>query len=91
MKTLRSLLTWMFAVALAGSVAFAAQGPAGKRSAPKNETPAACGCAVDKDAKVCGVDKDCCCTGEKAKGKVEEKKAKAKKAAKADACEACGV
>jgi hypothetical protein len=34
------------------------------KAAPKAK--AACDCPKDKDGKVCGTDKDCCCTGAKA-------------------------
>ncbi len=89
MKTLRTLLALAFATALAGSVAFAAAEE--KKSAAKPEK-APCGCVVKKDGKVCGVDRDCCCTGEKAKGKDKaDKKAGDKKGHenKADAKACC--
>jgi hypothetical protein len=82
MKTLRTLLALAFATALAGSVAFADDH--GKATEAKPEK-AACGCVVKKDGKVCGVDSDCCCTGEKATGKKAEKKSE-KKADEKKAC-----
>lgn len=72
MKLIRSIIALAFATALAGSVAFADDH--GKKSEAKPEK-APCGCVVKKDGKVCGVDSDCCCTGEKAKGKSDAKKA----------------
>lgn len=80
MKLIQSIIALAFATALAGSVAFADDH--GKKSEAKPEK-APCGCVVKKDGKVCGVDSDCCCSGEKAKGKSEEKKAE-KKACCAD-------
>lgn len=71
MKLIRSILALAFATAIAGSVAFSA---ADEQKAAKPEK-APCGCVVKKDGKVCGVDSDCCCTGEKAKGKSDAKKA----------------
>lgn len=74
MKLLRTLLAFTFATALAGASAFAdGQGAKSEVKADK----AGCGCVVGKDKKVCGVDKDCCCTGEKAKGKKADKKKEA--------------
>lgn len=86
MKTLRTLLALAFATALAGSVAFAEVGD--KKGDVKAEK-APCGCVVGKDKKVCGVDKDCCCTGEKAKSKGKEKAAEKKAEKKADAKACC--
>jgi hypothetical protein len=60
----RSVLALAFISVLAGT-AFAATGDAGKTSDEK-AAKAPCGCAVKADGKVCGADKDCCCTGEKA-------------------------
>ena len=93
MKSLRSLLAPGFAALVAASVASANQQPsAPSKPAETKAEKAACGCATGKDAKVCGVDKDCCCTGEKAKGRTDEKKSADKKAAaKGEACDACGV
>jgi hypothetical protein len=67
MKTIRSLLVLAFAASLAGTAAFAEH----HEPAPTDKKPAkaACGCETGTDGKVCGVDKDCCCTGEKATGK----------------------
>jgi len=64
MNPLRFLLTLAAAFALA-SAASAADATPGKSSDPK-AAKAPCGCAIKDNAKVCGVDKDCCCTGEKA-------------------------
>lgn len=64
MNILRSLLALAIASTLA-TVAFAADGDACK-SSDKAAAKASCGCVVKADGKVCGVDKDCCCTGEKA-------------------------
>jgi len=61
MKTLRSVLVLGFA-----SVFFAVALNAADEKADKDKSPAGCDCAKDKDGKVCGVDKDCCCTGQKA-------------------------
>ncbi|HEX2101403.1 MAG TPA: hypothetical protein VHF69_12095 [Candidatus Synoicihabitans sp.] len=49
---------------------------AGETKSEKKEST--CGCEVGADGKACGVDKDCCCTGEKAKPK-EAKKPEEKK------------
>ena len=65
MNILRSLLAFAFASTFA-TVAFAADGEPAKPATEAKPAKAACGCAVKADAKVCGVDKDCCCTGEKA-------------------------
>lgn len=78
MKTLSTLLAFAFASVFAGSVAFAETGGAASYAKPAK---APCGCVVQKDGKVCGVDSDCCCTGEKAKGS-----AKTGKAAEKEAC-----
>ena len=62
MKTvLRLLLTGVFSVALCAASLAADQKPAAE-----DKNPAGCDCGKDKDGKVCGVDKDCCCTGQKA-------------------------
>ncbi len=66
MKSLRSLLALAFAAALAGTVAQAADKKPDAKPAKSD-----CGCEVGKDGKACGVDKDCCCTGEKAKPKTK--------------------
>lgn len=80
MKMIRSLFVLLFAGALAGSIALADHHESKKSDA--KPAKAACGCAVGKDGKVCGVDKDCCCSGEKAKkGKAEDKKPEADKPA----------
>jgi hypothetical protein len=78
MNLLRPLLAFFSALALAGSLAFA-EGALSDKAKPAK---AACGCPVGKDGKTCGIDKDCCCTGEKAKGK-----AAAAKCEQADKCE----
>jgi hypothetical protein len=44
---------------------WAARG-ADSKPAAEDKNPAGCDCGKDKDGKVCGVDKDCCCTGQKA-------------------------
>jgi hypothetical protein len=49
-----------FAVLCAASLA------ADPKPAAEDKNPAGCDCGKDKDGKVCGVDKDCCCTGQKA-------------------------
>jgi hypothetical protein len=64
MNRLRSLLVLASAFTLA-TAAFAADGDQRKPSDGK-AAKAPCGCAIKDNAKVCGVDKDCCCTGEKA-------------------------
>jgi hypothetical protein len=63
MKTLRFLLALTGASLLLSGYAFAAD-----KDQPKDQDKpkAACDCGKDKDGKVCGVDKDCCCTGAKA-------------------------
>jgi hypothetical protein len=63
MKLVPSLFAFAFASLLAATSAFAETAPA----APAKPAKAPCGCAVAADGKVCGKDKDCCCTGEKAK------------------------
>ena len=83
MKPLRSLPALAFAFILAGSAAFADVGDA-KAESKLEKAP--CGCAVGKDKKVCGVDTDCCCTGEKATGKKAEE---AKGEKDCSACTAC--
>jgi hypothetical protein len=91
MKTLRSLLALAFALALTGSAAFADR-PADRKVKGRATPGAVCGCVTGKDGKACGVDKDCCCTGEKAKGRPEEKKSAEAKPAAGDACcGACGA
>jgi hypothetical protein len=69
----RSFLALALVALFAGSFAFAEA---------KSEKPAKapCGCAIKKDGKVCGVDSDCCCTGEKAKGHATAAAATEKKA-----------
>lgn len=89
MKALRSLLVLAFATALAGTVALAEHHDEKKTDA--KPAKAACGCETGKDGKECGVDKKCCCTGEKAKGRPEAKKTEEKKSAQVDgaACTGC--
>lgn len=96
MKTLRVLSSLFFAAALVGSAAFAAdKAPAAKPAEPKKEAKADCGCETGKDGKVCGIDKDCCCSGEKAKGRSAEKKPEGKKTAMhcptTEGCNSCGA
>lgn len=62
MKTsLRLVLAGVFSVALCAALLAADPKPAAE-----DKNPAGCDCGKDKDGKVCGVDKDCCCTGQKA-------------------------
>lgn len=73
MKSLTAILALLALCAFNGSIARAETAPAA----------ACCGCPTGTDAKVCGVDKDCCCTGEKAsKGAEKKAAAEAKKAEK---------
>jgi hypothetical protein len=72
MKTLSTLLAFAFASVFAGSVAFAETEGVASNAKPAK---APCGCVVQKDGKVCGVDSDCCCSGEKAKGRDKKEKA----------------
>lgn len=92
MKSLRSLAALLFAFAIAGSVAFA--GHHEEKKSDSKPAKAACGCETGKDGKVCGTDKDCCCSGEKAKGKSDEKKAEKsdkKSAQSAGSCAPCAT
>lgn len=84
MKSFKTILALAFATLFAGSVALVAADAAKPDAKPAK---ASCGCAVKADGKVCGVDSDCCCSGEKAKGKSEAAKDAAadKKAGCADA------
>lgn len=66
MKTLRFFSALFIASALAAPFVSAED--------TKKEQPAGCDCAKDKNGKVCGVDKDCCCTGKKCEKPAEEKK-----------------
>ena len=61
MKFYRSILSLGFAAAL-----FATAFGAENKPVPQDKNPEGCDCGKDKDGKVCGVDKDCCCTGQKA-------------------------
>jgi len=70
MKSLRFLLALAFAGFLTTAFVRAAD------DKPKSEEKA-CDCPKDKDGKVCGKDKDCCCTGkkcDKSMDKADEKK-----------------
>ncbi|MBI2814122.1 MAG: hypothetical protein HYX71_07545 [Opitutae bacterium] len=58
MKSLRLLL----ALALAGLLSTTLLRASDDKAKPAEKT---CACPKDKDGKVCGKDKDCCCTGEK--------------------------
>ena len=74
MKSLRFLL----ALALAGFLTTAFARAADDKAKTEEKT---CDCAKDKDGKVCGKDKDCCCTGQKCDkdaAKSDEKKAEKK-------------
>jgi hypothetical protein len=70
MKPLSLVTALSFICILTGASAFAA-----KQDDCPVASKSACGCEVKADAKVCGIDTDCCCTGEKAKGRAPEKKA----------------
>ena len=59
-KFLHPILTLGFGAALFAT-AFAAD-----NQPTEAKNPEGCNCGKDKDGKVCGVDKDCCCTGKKA-------------------------
>lgn len=91
MKSFLSLSALLFAAAFAGSVAFA--GHHEEKKSDSKPAKAACGCETGKDGKVCGTDKDCCCTGEKAKCKPDEKKDEKsdKKCAKSGECAPCST
>jgi hypothetical protein len=69
MKSFRFLLALTLAVFLTTAFVRAADDKA------KTEEKT-CDCAKDKDGKVCGKDKDCCCTGQKCdrEQKTDEKK-----------------
>jgi hypothetical protein len=65
MKIHRFLLAFSCAFLLLASYAFAGdKDPCKDKDTSKDQ--AACTCPKDKDGKVCGTDKDCCCTGAKA-------------------------
>ena len=78
MKFFHTILALGFAAALFAT-AFA-----GDNQPAEAKNPEGCNCGKDKESKVCGVDKDCCCTGKKAtkpaskEGKKDEKKSEAK-------------
>jgi hypothetical protein len=63
MKIHRFLLAFSCASLLLASAAFA--GDKDQCKDTSKDQPA-CTCPKDKDGKVCGKDKDCCCTGAKA-------------------------
>lgn len=71
MKSIRLLLALAMVSFLATSLVHASDDKA--KTAEKT-----CDCPKDKDGKVCGKDKDCCCTGKKcamsSEKKPEEKK-----------------
>jgi len=67
MKTLRFLATFALVSAFTAPFALAADAPKEEKSTPKG-----CDCEKDKDGKVCGVDKDCCCTGKKCEKPVKK-------------------
>jgi|GEM_PF-1079719 hypothetical protein len=91
MKTLRSLFVLTCACALAASSAFADR-PADRKARGRTSPAAACACITGQDGKVCGIDKDCCCTGKKAKGRPEQKKSGKNKSAKTGTgCDSCGA
>jgi len=74
MKSLRFLL----ALALAGFLTTALVRAADDKAKTAEKT---CDCPKDKDGKVCGKDKDCCCTGKKCEkdaAKSDEKPAEKK-------------
>ncbi len=85
MKSFKTILALAFATLFAGSAALVAADAAKPDAKPAK---ASCGCVVKADGKVCGVDSDCCCSGEKAKGKSEAAKdaAAEKKAEKKAGC-----
>jgi hypothetical protein len=61
MKTIRLISALAFASLLLAPVMRAED-----TAAPKKPAKAECGCPTGADGKVCGVDKDCCCNGQKA-------------------------
>jgi len=63
MKTLRFLLVLAGASLFISTFAFA-EAPDQAKDQPKDKP--ACTCPKDKDGKVCGVDKACCCATAKA-------------------------
>ena len=86
MKPIKSLLALSLAsfFALSAALADATTATPAAEAAAK----AACGCAVGADKKVCGTDKDCCCTGAKAKKAAD--KAAACHGGEAAACPVAG-
>lgn len=79
MKAIRSLLALAFASLFASTVVLAEH-----HDEKKSESKAACGCVTGADGKACGVDKACCCSGEKAKDASADKKAEKKADKKAE-------
>ena len=71
MKSFRLLLALALACLVSAAFAHAAD--------DKAKTEEKCECPADKDGKVCGKDKDCCCTGKKCEKPAEEKPAEPKK------------
>ncbi len=61
MKTFRATFALLFCTVFI-SVALGADA----KPTADDKNPAGCDCGKDKDGKICGVDKDCCCTGQKA-------------------------
>jgi hypothetical protein len=72
---MNTYLRLALASSLFAFVSLAAQANSEAKTSDAKPEKAACGCVTGADKKVCGVDKACCCTGEKAKGKDEAKKA----------------
>ena len=68
MKTLRFLTAFAIVSVVAAPFSLAADNKKEEKTSPSG-----CDCEKDKDGKVCGVDKDCCCTGKKCE-KPDDKK-----------------
>ena len=64
MKSLKFIITLLFASALTLSVAQAGEAT----GECKDKAEKCCECGVDKDGKVCGKDKECCCAAKKKDG-----------------------
>ena len=76
MKKLRIILAFGIVTAFAAVLIMAAD----DKKPAEEKNPVGCDCGKDKDGKVCGVDKDCCCTGKKAtKPQVDTEKKDEKK------------
>ena len=75
MKTLRLIL----ALGLLATFVSTAVRAADDKKPAEAKNPAGCDCGTDKDGKVCGVDKDCCCTGQKATKSADKKDDKGEK------------